>query len=328
MRKATMLVALLAVAFGVSSCNDKKKDGDGKLTIAVIPKSTGGEFWETVEKGARAAAEKLDVKMYWEGTVTETEIAGQKKIIENMINLEVKGIALAPLNRKAMAKSIRNAVAAGIPVVAFDSEVDGDAHFSFVATDNKKGGALAGEHMVKLLDGKKGKVVVLRYVQGSGSTEARAEGFIEVAKKAGLEVLADPNPDQGTIESAKVTASNTLERYVGSKKLNVDGIFAANLYTTLGMAAVLGDLRKGGIEVNLKFIGFDTSPKLIKAVQEGKIDALISQSPKKMGYLAVETLVKHLRGEKVDKRIDTGVELVTKEKLETDKEIRELVGLE
>jgi len=328
MRKATMLVMLLAVAFGVSSCNDKKKDGDGKLTIAVIPKSTGGEFWETVERGARAAAEKLDVKMYWEGTVTETEIAGQNKIIENMINLEVKGIALAPLNRKVMAKSIRNAVAAGIPVVAFDSEVDGDAHSSFVATDNKKGGELAAEHMVKLLGGKKGKVVVLRYVQGSGSTDARAEGFIEVAKKAGLEVLADPNPDQGTIESAKVTASNTLERYVGDKKLNVDGIFAANLYTTLGMAAALGDLRKGGIKVDLKFIGFDASPKLIKAVQGGTIDALISQNPKKMGYLAVETLVKHLRGEKVEKFIDTGVEVVTKERLETDKEIRELVGLE
>ncbi len=69
------------------------------LTLAAIPKSTGGEFWETVANGAKKAAKDLGVTLKWEGTVTETEIAEQNKIIENMVNLGVKGIALAPLER-------------------------------------------------------------------------------------------------------------------------------------------------------------------------------------------------------------------------------------
>lgn len=324
MRNTTIVLLIAAVTLGLlAGCKKTSK----KLTIAVIPKSTGNEFWETVKKGADDAAKKHGVTMYWEGTVTETEVAEQNKIIENMINLGVSGMALAPLNRKVMAKSIKNAVAAGIPVLVFDSGVDGDAHFSFVATNNKKGGSLGAEHMIKLLGEKKGKIVVLRFVQGTGSTEARAEGFMETAKAAGLEILTDPNPDQGTIESAKITSSNTLERYIQDKKLQVDGIFACNLIATLGMGAALGDLRKSGIEVTARFIGFDTSPKLIKALREGKIDALVSQDPRKMGYLAVDALVRHLRDEKVEKFVDTGVELVTKERLEKEKAIRELVGL-
>ena len=339
MSNTTIVLLIAAVTLGLlAGCNGKEgttTEGNGekpkagkKLTIAVIPKSTGNEFWETVKKGADDAAKKHGVTMYWEGTVTETEVAEQNKIIENMINLGVNGMALAPLNRKVMAKSIRNAVAAGIPVLVFDSGVDGDAHFSFVATNNKKGGSLGAEHMIELLGGKKGKIVVLRFVQGTGSTEARAEGFMETAKAAGLQILTDPNPDQGTIESAKITSANTLERYIQDKKLRVDGIFACNLIATLGMGAALGDLRKSGIEVTARFIGFDTSPKLIKALREGKIDALVSQDPRKMGYLAVDALVRHLRDEKVEKFVDTGVELVTKERLEKEKAIRELVGLE
>jgi len=306
---------------------EPEKPQKPKLTIAVIPKSTGGEFWETVGQGARAAARDLDVSMKWEGTLTETEIAEQNKIIENIINLGVDGIALAPLNKKAMRKSVENAVAAGIPVVILDSAVEGNAYVSFVATNNLEGGRLAGRHMIKLLGNKKGNVMVLRFVQGTGSTEARAKGFIEAVTAAGIKVVADPYPEDGTVAGAKKAAANTLEGFIKNNKLQLDGIFACNLYTALGMAAALDDLRKSGIEVHASFIGFDTSPRLISELQQGKINALISQNPRKMGYLAVETLVKHLRGKSVPKLVDTGVELVTKQRLEKDPSIRKLVGL-
>src|SRR6185503_2791681 len=174
---------------------------DKTLTLAAIPKSTGGEFWETVERGARKAAADLGVTLKWEGTVTETEIAEQNKIIENMVNLGVSGIALAPLNQKAMRRQVEGAVAAGIPVVIFDSGVDGNAHTSFVATDNKNGGVIGGKELARLIGDKKGaRVMCMRFVQGTGSTEARAAGFIETAKAAGFTVAADPYPDTGTVE--------------------------------------------------------------------------------------------------------------------------------
>ena len=74
--------------------------------------------------------------------------------------------------------------------------------------------------------------------------------------------------------------------------LDLDGIFAANLYSTIGVESALDDLRKGGVKINVKFVGFDTSKKLVESVQAGKIDALVAQNPEKMGYLAVETLYK------------------------------------
>jgi ribose transport system substrate-binding protein len=298
-----------------------------KLTLAVIPKSTGGEYWETVQVGAQEAAKDLGVAIKWEGTLTETEIAEQNRIIENMINLGVDGIALAPLNTRAMRKSVQNAVDAGIPVVVFDSAVDGDAQISFVATDNHKGGVVGAQGMKDLLGDMQGKrLVVLRFLQGTGSTEARADGFIETCKAAGATILADPYPEDGTIAGAKKTSSNTLERFVHDGKLDVDGIFAANLYTTLAMVSALDDLRKGGVEVHARFVGFDTSPKLVQELMDGNIDALVAQNPRKMGYLAVQTLTRHLRGEAVDKFIETPVELVTRQRLETEPEVRALVG--
>ncbi|MEM7314311.1 MAG: substrate-binding domain-containing protein [Planctomycetota bacterium] len=334
MRSICICLTCFALA-ALSGCNNTKEASTAnsdsgkseKLTIAVVPKSTGGEFWETVEQGAKDAATALDVDIKWEGTLTETEIAEQNKIIENIINLGVDGMAVAPLNNKATARSVAGAVDAGIPVAVFDSALDGDKHFAFVATNNVAGGAMGAKRMVEKLGEGTKRVLVFRYVQGTASTENRAKGFMDSAKEAGYEVVGDPYPEDGTVAGCKKTAVNTLEGYVKDNKLDLDGIFSCNLTTALGVAAALSDLRKSGIEVNANFVGFDTSPKLIEGVMAGDIDALVSQDPKKMGYLAVESVVKHLKGESVEKAVDTGVELVTKSRLETDAKIRELVGM-
>ena len=332
----TIFPLLFLFLLGVIGCSGDEKapakndgaNGEKRLVIAAIPKSTGGEFWETVEQGARDAAKELDVDLKWEGTLTETEIAEQNKIIENMINLGVDGMAVAPLNNKATAKSVASAVGTNIPVVVFDSALDGDKHTAFVATNNVTGGALGGEHMIETIGSGDKKILVLRYVQGTASTENRAKGFINTVKEAGMTVVADPYPEDGTVAGCKKTASNTLEGYVNDGKLELDGVFACNLTAALGMAAALDDLRKSNVEVKSTFIGFDTSPKLIQGIQSGDIEALVSQDPKKMGYLAVATIVKHLKGESVEKEVDTGVELVTADRLKNEEDIRKLVGLE
>ncbi|MBT7866634.1 MAG: substrate-binding domain-containing protein, partial [Opitutales bacterium] len=271
-------------------------------------------------------ATELDIELKWEGTVTETEIAEQTKIIENMINLGVDAIALAPLNNQAQRKPVQSAVDNGIPVVVFDSSIDGNAHSSFVATDNQLGGSLGAQFLSKKI-GSEGRVVVFRYVQGTASTAKRADGFIATAKAAGLEIAADPFSESGTLEGSKSVVANTLERFIENGKLSLDGIFAANLTTTLGVSSALDDLRSSGIEVDLAFVGFDSSVKLVKEVQTGKIDALIVQSPEKMGYLAVKTAFAVVQGKPVEAHVDTGVQVVTANRLETEPEIRALVGL-
>jgi len=329
MRTWIGLLLIAALACGVSSCGKGKPGGkkaDGKLTIAVIPKSMGGDFWETVRKGCEQAQKELGIDMRYQGTQSETEIAEQKKIIENMVSLKVDGMCIAPLNFDASKGAVESVAAAKIPVVIFDSDVDSKSRVSFVATKNLRGGQIAAEHMIKLLGGK-GNVLVLRYLQGTGSTEERAKGFIETAKAGGLTVLADPYPDDGSIVGCKKAATNALAKYVKDGKLEVDGVFACNLYSADGMRSALDDLRKSGVAVKGQFIGFDSSPDLVRAVQEDRCAALVVQNPHKMGYLAVKTLVQHLRGEKVEPSVDTGAELVTKDRLEKEKPIRELVGL-
>ena len=125
---------------------------------------------------------------------------------------------VAPLNNKATARSVASAVDAEIPVVVFDSALDGDKHVAFVATDNVAGGALGGEHVNELLgDGEK-KVLVLRYVQGTASTENRAKGFMDTVKEAGHTVVADPYPEDGTVAGCKKTASEYARRICKRRK--------------------------------------------------------------------------------------------------------------
>ncbi len=327
-RSLTLFLSSLAVVLfaGCSSSNDSEGDSSGKPVIAAIPKATGGDFWETVESGARRAAGEFDVELKWEGPVTETEIAEQTKIIENMINLGVDAIALAPLNNQAQRKPVQSAVDNGISVVIFDSAVDGDAHSSFVATDNQLGGSLGADYIAGKV-GPNSKLVVFRYVQGTASTAKRSDGFIATATAAGHQILAEPFSESGTLEGSKSVVANTFERFIKNGKLEVDGVFAANLTTTLGVSSALDDLKDSGIEVDLTFVGFDSSKKLVEEVQSGKIDALVVQSPEKMGYLAVKTALAVSRGETVEAVIDTGVEVVTAERLESEPAIRALVGL-
>ena len=161
---------------------------------------------------------------------------------------------------------------------------------------------MAGEHMGKLLDGS-GKVIVLRYQEGSASTHKREEGFIAAVKAAGLEIVSAEQYAGATPEAAQNKSDNLLLRFTENGKLAVDGIFCPNESSTAGM---LLSLRQSGHVGTVKFIGFDASPPLVGALADGDIAALVVQDPMKMGYLGVKTMVAHLRGEQTAAVIDTG----------------------
>ena len=195
--------------------------------------------------------------------------------------------------------------------MVFDSDLQGKEHTSFVATDNVAAGRLAGEALGKLLGGK-GKVVLLRYQEGSASTANREQGFLEGIKKSPeIQIVSDNQYGGATTESA----FSTSERLLGAQKAaegGVNGIFCPNESTTFGMLLAL---QKAGLAGKIKLVGFDSSPKLATGLASGQIDGLVLQDPFNIGYLAVKTMVQHLKGEKVQERIDTGARLVTKENM-------------
>jgi ribose transport system substrate-binding protein len=239
------------------------------------------------------------------------------KVVENFIARRVDGIVLAPLDDKALAPVVHSAVAGKIPVVIIDSDLKSEDFASFVATDNYKGGVLGARRLGALLGGK-GKVLMMRYAEGSASTNQREAGFLDTIKKEfpGIEVVSSNQYGGATTETSYKKAENLLLRFP-----DVDGIFCPNESTTFGMLLALQSVRKAG---KIRFVGFDSSEKLAKALKEGQIQGLVMQHPFQMGYLGVKTMVQHLRGEKVEKRVDTGCEVVTAENLDKP-EVKELM---
>lgn len=299
MRYLRWLIVLAAAACTLAAAAEK---------IAVIPKGTTHSFWKSVEAGARKAGAELGVEIVWKGPLKEDDRAQQIALVQQFVVGGVDAIVLAPLDDNALRGPVRSARARGLPVVIFDSALKGEPgkdFASFVATDNRLGGRMAGEELARLLNGQ-GKVVLLRYSEGSASTAEREAGFLEaIAKHSGITVTVQNRYGGATVSSAQDAALNLIDRI-----READGIFCPNESSTQGMLLAL---RQQGLAGRKTFVGFDASTALLDALEKGEIQALVAQNPQKMGYLGVKSAVAALRGEKVEPVIDTGCELVTRE---------------
>jgi ribose transport system substrate-binding protein len=304
---------VLAVAFG-AACGGSTPASPDRMTIAVIPKGTSHVFWQSIHAGARRAGSELGVDIVWRGPLREDERDSQIAEVENAVSRGVSGIVLAPLDEAALAAPVAASMRGGIPVVIIDSGLKSDQYVSFVATDNEVGGRLGGEQLAKALEGK-GKVVLLRYAEGSESTIRREEGFLAAMKaNSGIEVVSSNQYGGADVEGAYKKGETLLSRFKSADgALGIDGIFCPNESTTFAMMRVLQD---NGWAGKVRFVGFDASDNLVKGLRDGHIDGLVVQDPMRMGYLGVKTLVAHIKGEKVDRRIDTGVRVVTRESMD------------
>jgi ribose transport system substrate-binding protein len=284
-----------------------------KFTIAVVPKGTTHEYWKSIHAGAvkaqrELAASGITIDLIWKGPLKEDDREQQVQVIENFVGRHVDGIVLAPLDDRALVAPVETAVRGKIPVVIIDSGLMSDAYSSFVATDNREGGRIAARNLGKLLGGT-GNAIMLRYAVGSASTEEREAGFLEVMQKdfPGIRLLSTDQHAGATRDTAKRAAENLLSRY--GPKLN--GVFASNESSAAGMLLALRDAGLAGGKV--KFVAFDSGETLNAGLKAGDIQGMVVQNPLNMGYLGVKTVVAVLRGEKVPRRIDTGVGFVTLE---------------
>ncbi len=321
-----LLVALLGLTVFFVACRKEPGPAAGpkkSFKIAVIPKGLTHEFWKSIHAGAvkarqDLAAEGITVEVVWKGPLREDDREQQIQVVEGFTSQGVDGIVLAPLDSKALVRPVEEAKRLGIPTVVIDSGLESDQIVSFVATDNHKGGELAGEELGRVLGGK-GKALLLRYQEGSASTEDRERGFLEKTKQAwpGVEVISADQYAGPTRDTAKRASENLLNRF-GS---DVQGIFAVNESATAGMLLALQDISKAGKVV---FLGFDSSQVFVDAMKAKQLQGTVLQNPLRMGDLGVRTMVEHLLGKPVEKRVDTGVFLVTPANLD-DAKSQELI---
>jgi len=289
---------------------------DGPVTIAVIPKGATHEHWKSVHLGAEKAASELGVTILWKGPMKEDDREEQLQLFETIIASRADAICIAPIDDRVFVRPVRDARAQCIPTVVFDSALQGEGHIAFVATDNYRGGVLGAQRIAELMpDG--GRLIVMRYQEGSAATAEREQGFLDTIRDhPAIEIISDNQYSGATTESAYRTMENLLNRFT-----DFDAIWTPNESSTFGALRALEDR---GLAGKVVFVGFDTSAKLVDALAAGKIQGLSLQNPFRMGYLSVTTAVASLRGEPFEKTVDTGVTMATPENM-NDPEVYSLL---
>ncbi len=309
-------ISIFIVSCGQSSKTTTTEPGKKTIEIAVIPKSFSHQFWLTVKAGAEQAGKELGVKIIWQGTAKETEIEQQINIVQDMINRGVSAIVLAASDANALVGIVETAINKGIPVITIDSGVNSDKPLSFVATDNVAGAKIAADTLAKLI-GEEGDVGLIPFVAGAATSEMRERGFKEgISKYSNIKLVSTLYSDSNVAKAMDVT-NDMLTSFP-----NIKGIFAANESSAVGCAQAIRSKGKVG---QVKIVAFDAAEEEIQALKEGVIQALIVQNPFKMGYLGVKSAYEAIQKKPVEKRIDTGVAVVTLENI-NDPEIQKLLN--
>lgn len=314
------IVAVFVCILLSFSCKTTKRQTEAetkKLRLAVIPMGTTHEFWKAIHAGAKKAADELGVKIIWKGPLKEDDRNEQIQIVETMLDSGVDALILTPLDDRALMPPVAEAKARGIPTVIFNTALKGDDFIAYISTDNWKGGILAAERIGELLGGR-GKLILIRIIEGVEGNRQREEGFLQTirSKFPEINILSDNQYAGITTETAYQTTENLLARFH-----DVDAIFTPNESTTFGCLRALQD---HGLAGKVIHVGFDSSKKLIEALEKNELRGLVLQDPVRMGYDSVRTAVARLRGESYETRIDTGVFLATPENM-NQPEIRRLL---
>ena len=280
--------------------------------IAVIVKTTNSNFWQNVNKGASAAIKELPgYTMTFQGPAAETQVAEEVNMVQNAVNRGVAGIVLAASDPEALIPPVKAAHEAGIPVVIIDSMLADSAkdyYQAFLATDNNAAGQLCAKRLIEKA-GTTGKIAVMSYVAGVGSEIGRVGGFKDyIAKNSKLEIV-------GTYYS-EAQMAKALDQTTDVLAANPDlvGIFGANEPTAVGMGRAIQQAGKSG---KIEAVGFDGNKDLQDMVKDGTLDAIAVQGSYQMGELGVKALGDILAGKTVEKFINTGVVIVTKDNIDS-----------
>ncbi|MCO8123814.1 substrate-binding domain-containing protein [Stieleria sp. TO1_6] len=304
--------AMLAATL-LSGCKPSSTSHTGSDTVrlAVIPKGTSHEFWKSVHFGAQKAATEIgDVEIIWRGPVVESDTGSQIEVVKDMITMGVDGIVLAPNQKGGLVDAVDEAIGEDIPVVIFDSGLDdGPKIVSYVATNNFKGGQMAGDAMAKAI-GEKGNVILLRYLAGSESTEQREEGFLDaIAKYPDITVVSSDEYAGDNATKAKEKADQLIQLHGET----LDGMFAVCEPNANG---TLEAIKNAGMAGKIKLIAFDPSDALIKALRDGHCHGIVLQDPVQMGYLSVISLVDSINGKSIPEFQSTGEYLATQDNMD------------
>ncbi len=286
MKKLSALI--LALAFTLIAACEKKPEssiatpnaGGKKLTIALLPKSKGNQYFVTCEKGARSAAGELGVELLFDGP-TNTDPAKQNEIVENWITLGVDAIAAACENKEGISTALKKAQAKGIKVVTYDSDANADARSFFVnqATAEGIGQTLMDE--AARLTGEEGEfAIITATLTAANMNEWRKHIEARLAAKYPKMKLIDTKPCDDQKDKAQQEATNLL-----SANPNLKCIMAICSPAVPGAAEAVKQAGKTG---TVKVLGLGLPSENKTYVKDGVTQAVILWKVEDLGYLTVK----------------------------------------
>jgi ribose transport system substrate-binding protein len=271
---------------------------DEKLYIPVISKGFQHQFWIAVRNGAEKAATDFGVEITFEGPESESEVAKQYEMVEAALAKNPDALCLAALDSKALIPLLEQAQAAGIPVIGFDSGVDSDIPLATASTDNIAAAGMAADKMAELIGGE-GEVAVIVHDQTSRTGIDRRDGFLKTMEEKYPNITV-VDVQYGAGDHLK---STDLANAIIQANPNLKGFFGANEGSIIG---VLNAVKASGKEGEIVVIGYDSGVQQMDAIRAGTEAGAITQDPIGIGYKCVEAAVKAIKGETVEKNIDTG----------------------
>jgi ribose transport system substrate-binding protein len=297
--------ALALVSIGLIALAACDRGKQKKVDIALVAKALDSEWWQRVRAGAEEAAKAHpEVRLAVLAPEREVNIDQQVAILEDQITKRVAALAVAPTGAAELIPVLDRAHAAGIPVIVFDTDINWATKLSFVGSDNRRAGRLAAEYIVKIVGGK-GKVAVIRGILGVMTHEDRLAGFRDGIRDApGIECVA-VQPANSERALAMSVMENLLTRYP-----DLVAVFATNDQMALGAVEAIAARNLSG---KVAVVGIDATYEAVRAVEAGRLAGDIAMYPEGLGRNAVEAAVKAARGEAVEKRVEVGEALVTKE---------------
>ncbi len=300
MKKILSLIIVTAMALGVlAGCaDDGGSETEGKK-IGLVISTLNNPFFVDLEAGAKEKADELGATLIT--LDSQDDSATEMSNMEDLINQEVDLILINPTDSDAVQSAVEAANAAGIPVITLDRGANGGEVVAHIASDNVAGGVLAGEFIVEQLGGE-GKVVELEGIPGASAARDRGEGFNKALEGTNIEVVAKQTANFDRAEGLSVM-ENILQ-----SQTEIDAVFAHNDEMALG---ALEAIKASGRDILV--VGFDATADAKAAVEEGTMAATVEQLPKMIGSLGVETAMKVIDGETVEKTIPVDLQLVIKE---------------
>lgn len=286
--RALAALLLAAALLPLSAC----RSSGGPLRVSLILKTTvdTAEFWSQVMDGVDTAADEFGVELTVSAASAETAVDEQIGLMRDAIAQKPDAILLVASDYDRLAPAVNDAVAAGIPVVTMDSDVNSPNRAGFVASDNYRIGKSLGELLGEFLpDG--GKVAILTPSLISSSGIDRVKGAGDVIGANGKYELLGVYNTENDLTTARALTSKLLEQHP-----DVNAVVCANEVCNVGAALTL---TQAGLDGKVTVIGCDNSWRQIQYLERDAIQGIVIQRPFNIGYVAVEQAVKAARGETI-----------------------------